>query len=71
MKKLIKKRNLFMSTTLMCAFLVVAFSFDKAGVHWFWTDNIPVAIILGVFAIILGVFWYKAQKKVQELRKIS
>ena len=64
MKELIKKRNLFMSTTLMCTFLIVAFSFDKTGVHWFWSDNIPVAIILGFFAIILGIFWFKAQKKV-------
>ena len=70
MKELIKKRNLFMSTTLMCALLIVAFSFDKTGTHWFWADNIPVAMILGILAITLGIFWIKTQKKIQKFRNI-
>ena len=68
MKEFIKKRNLFMSTTLMCAFLTAAFSFDRIGIHWFWSGNIPVAIMLGVLAIILGTFWFRAQRKIQEFK---
>ncbi len=66
MKELIKKRNLFMSTTLMCALLTVTFSFDSIGIHWFWSDNIPVAIVLGILAIILGTFWFRVQRKMKE-----
>ena len=53
-----------MSTTIMCAFLAVTFSFDSIGIHWFWSDNIPVAIVLGVLAIILGTFWFRTQRKI-------
>jgi len=68
MKELIKKRNLFMSTAIMCVLLTVAFSFDSIGIHWFWSGNIPVAIVLGVLAIILGTFWFRTQRKIKELK---
>jgi len=68
MKELIKKRNLFMSTTIMCVLLTIAFSFDSIGIHWFWSGNIPVAIVLGVLAIILGTFWFRTQRKIKEFK---
>ncbi|NQU66549.1 MAG: hypothetical protein HQ510_01270 [Candidatus Marinimicrobia bacterium] len=66
MKELIKKRNFFMSITFMSAFLTVTFSFDSIGIHWFWSDNIPVAIVLGILAIILGTFWFRTQRKIKD-----
>ena len=67
MKELIKKRNMFMSTTLMCGLLTAAFSFDSIGIHWFWSGNIPVAIVLGSLTISLGTFWFRTQRKFKEL----
>ena len=68
MKELIKKRNLFMSLTLMSALVAIAFSFDGAGAHWLWSDNMPVAMILGILAIIFGSFWFGTYRKIKELR---
>ncbi len=70
MKELIKKRNLFMSTTLMCVLLIVAFSIDSMGIHWFWSSNIPVVIVLGIFAIIFGTSWFRTQIKIKELKNL-
>ena len=58
-----KKRNLFMSFTLMCGFFCIAFTFDNEGIYWLWTDNKPVAIILVIATTILAVFWLKSSKK--------
>ena len=69
MKEIIKQRNLFMSTTIMCVLLSITFSFDSLGIHWFWADNIPVAIVLAVLAIILGTFWFRTQRKVKKYNK--
>lgn len=69
MKGSIKKRNLFMSTAIMCALLTVTFSFDSVGIHCFWSDNIPVAIVLGVLAVILGTFWFRTQRKISPQRR--
>ncbi len=66
MKELIKKRNFFMSVTFMSALLTVTFSFDSIGIHWFWSDNIPGAIVLGILAIILGIFWFRTQRKIKD-----
>ncbi|MGB4849902.1 MAG: hypothetical protein WBP41_18390 [Saprospiraceae bacterium] len=59
-----KKRNLFMSTTLMCGCLCLAFNFDQHGVYWLWSDLKQVAVILGLLTIILGVKWYIASSKI-------
>lgn len=53
-----RKRNSFMSATIMCGLLVIAFHFDKDSVHWFWTGNEMVPIILGISAIVFGIFWF-------------
>ncbi len=60
-----RRRNLFMSLTLMCGFLCLAFSFGNTGIKWLWTDIVPVAYILGIATFILGVFWMKASKKLE------
>ena len=59
-----KKRNLFMSSTLMCGFLCIAFTFDNKGIYWLWEYNKPVAIILAIATIILGAFWLKSSRKI-------
>ncbi len=65
MKSLIKKRNLFMSSTLMCLFLSISFSFNSSGIHWFWSDNKSLPIVLILSAIILGILWVRTQKKIK------
>ena len=47
----------------MCGLFCVAFAFDTNGIYWLWADNKPVAIILVIATIILGVFWLKSSKK--------
>ena len=54
-----------MSSTLMCGFLCFAFTFDNVGIHWLWTDNKPVAVILAIATIILGAFWFKSSKRLK------
>ncbi len=57
-----KKRNLFMSATIMCALLTISFTFNSNQVTWLWKDKVPVAVILGILAVILGIQWIKFQK---------
>ena len=57
-----KKRNLFMSATIMCALLTVSFTFNNNQLSWLWSENKPVAIILGILAVIFGIQWIKFQK---------
>ncbi len=54
-----KKRNLFMCTTIMCVLLSVAFTFKNNQITWLWKNNIPVAIILVLLAIYLAEKWKK------------
>ena len=61
-----KKRNLFLSSTLMCGFFCLAFTFDTEGVYWLWSDTKPVAIILTLVTLILGVFLLKETKKMRQ-----
>lgn len=58
-----KRRNLFMSLTIMLGMFTVAFNFNDEQLTWLWTDNIPVAIILGITTIITGILWIKYQRK--------
>ncbi|MEP6464654.1 MAG: hypothetical protein ABJB05_00050 [Parafilimonas sp.] len=60
-----KKRNLFMSFTLMCGFFCIAFTFNNNEIHWLWADLKPVAIILAIATIIFGIFWYKSSRKLK------
>jgi uncharacterized membrane protein len=57
-----KKRNLFMSTTIMCVLLTGAFTFKNNRFVWFWENNIPVAMMLGVVAVCLALQWRKYRK---------
>ncbi len=60
-----RKRNLFMSATLMCVFITGAFSFDNNAIYWMWEDKIEVSIILGILVIVFGTFWIIEQKKLR------
>ena len=65
-KSLKSRKNLFMSTTLMCLFLIGTFKFDENSFNWMWTGQIQVPIILGITSIILGVFWILENRKLKE-----
>ncbi len=65
-KSLKSRRNLFMSTTLMCLFLIGTFRFDESSFNWMWTGQIQVPIILGIASIILGVFWIIENRKLKD-----
>ncbi len=60
-----KKRNLFMSATLMCGLLCFAFTFNKAGIKWLWIGNIPVVVVLAIATLVLGVLWLKQARKLK------
>lgn len=60
-----KKRNLLLSVSLMTGLLAVAFTFDNDEIHWLWADNKPVAVILAVAAITLGLFWLQSFLKLR------
>ena len=51
-----------MSTTIMCGLFVAAFTFKVDQITWLWADNIPVAIILGILAIVSGTQWIWYQR---------
>jgi len=65
-KRLKSRRNLFMSTTLMCLFLIGTFKFDESSFNWIWTGQIQVPIILGISSIILGIFWIIENRKLKD-----
>jgi len=64
-KKRKSKRNLFMSTTLMCIFLIGTFKFDENSVNWIWSGQVQIPIILGILSIVLGRFWIIEEKKIK------
>ena len=72
MKKLIRVRNLFMSSTIMCTLIVMTFTFESVGIKWFWSENIIAVTILGFLAIFFGYFWFRIQREIRKLNsKIS
>ena len=68
MKKIksMRRRNLFMSLTLMFSFLVIAFKFSKEGLEWFWTGMESVPIVLGISAIIFAILWFVVSKSMKK-----
>jgi len=66
-EKLKSRRNLFMSSTLMCLFLIGTFKFDESSFNWMWTGQIQVPIILGISSIILGIFWIIENRKLKDI----
>ncbi|MDE3090436.1 MAG: hypothetical protein KGJ80_13725 [Chloroflexota bacterium] len=69
MKPLQRKRNLFMSATLMCGLFAIAFSFGAQGIHWMWLDKPQAAIILLVLAVVFGIFWFRSQRLLNASQK--
>ena len=66
-----KRRNLFMSATLMCSLFTIAFTFDSYHIRWIWKGQEFGAIALGLAALIFSVFWYKSAKKLREAKQIK
>jgi hypothetical protein len=62
-----KKKHLFMSATIMCGLLAVAFVFKANQIDWLWSDNKPVAIVLGILTIVFGKLWFKYRNGVNQL----
>ncbi len=56
------RRNLFLSTSLMCFLLAGTFKFDLLGTHWLWAGRTETAVILVVLGLVLGVLWIRAQE---------
>ena len=57
------RRNLFMSTTLVCLLMAAAFKFDNGGVHWFWSGRPQIAVVLVVLGIVLGANWFRSERR--------
>jgi hypothetical protein len=60
-----------MSTTIMCGLFVFAFTFNNNQITWLWADNKPIAVVLGVIALVLGTQWVKHQRLLNSANKIS
>ena len=55
-----------MSATLMSVLFAIAFTYDKRGLHWFWSGRPWVGAVLLVLGAVLGAFWVRAQKQLQQ-----
>ena len=64
-----KKRNLFMSTTIMCILFAAAFTFKGDKITWLWNNNNPVAVILVISAILLGTQLIKYQRLLNNVKQ--
>ncbi|NVO10030.1 MAG: hypothetical protein HXX16_08735 [Bacteroidales bacterium] len=60
-----KKRNLFMSTAIMCGLLCFAFKFDSNGIYWLWANSKPVVVILALASIVLGALWIRESRRIK------
>jgi hypothetical protein len=69
MSEIIRRRNLYMTATLMCGLLAITFTFSALGIHWLWSDSPQVAIILAGLAVVFGGFLFRAQKQVRMQQK--
>ncbi|MBC7572481.1 MAG: VCBS repeat-containing protein [Spirosoma sp.] len=58
-----RRRNLFMSATILCGLLAVAIQFSQSGIVWFWHDHKPIGGILGLLAAIFGSQWLRYQRR--------
>jgi len=64
-KKEKKRRNLFMSFTLMTGFFTFAFKFDKNNITWMWQNQIQVSVILAISATVFGILWFTENQKIK------
>ncbi len=58
-----KKRNLFMSATIVCGLLALAIKFSTDGPVWLWHDTPPVGVILALLSAIFATQWVHYQKR--------
>jgi putative effector of murein hydrolase len=61
-----KKRNLYLSLTIMCALFSIAFTFDSNQINWLWKESEPVGILLMVMSVVFAIQLYKQQKRLKE-----
>lgn len=61
-----KRRNLFMSLTLMCGFLAIGFQFMPEGIQWIWQSSPAVAALLVVLSLVFGILWIRSQRLLKE-----
>jgi hypothetical protein len=64
-----KKRNLFMSATIICALLAAAFTFKNDQITWLWTNNKALGIILVICAIAFGILWVRQQRLLNKAKE--
>ena len=57
-----KKRNLYLSLTIMCVLFSLAFTFCSCQITRLWIGNETVGIILGVMAIGFATQLFKHQR---------
>ena len=69
MNEILRRRNLYLSATIMCGLLAITFRFNSIGIHWLWSDRAQTAVILAVLAIVFGVFLFRAQKQLRTQQK--
>lgn len=60
-----KKRNFFMSFTLMFSLLAVSFKFDNNNIYWLWENDKPFAIFFIISAIVFATLWFAEGKKIK------
>lgn len=60
-----KRRNLWMSLTLMCVLFTIAFTFDNNGIHWIWKETVQVGFVLSLASVIFALLWFKASGKLK------
>jgi hypothetical protein len=61
-----KKRNLFMSLTLMCGLFCFAFTFNSKGIHWLWSEHKPGVFILAIITVIFGALWIRTASQLKK-----
>ncbi len=57
------KRNACASATIGCGLMALSIRFDGELITWFWHDNIPVAVMLGLITAIFATQWVEYQKR--------
>ena len=60
---LLTKRNACATITVLCGLLSLSVRFDSELITWFWHDNSPVAVMLGLLTAIFATQWVEYQKR--------
>ncbi len=69
MDKLTRRRNYYLSMTILCALLAVSVKFSALGFSWVWADRPEIAIVLAVMAGVFGVLLLYSQRQLQIQQK--